>query len=321
MIAVVTGAAGFIGSHLCEALLARGYCVVGIDNFCTGDAANLAPLRKSNGFDFEYGDVCDSIDVADRVDAVFHFASPASPKEYQRLSRETLRVNAIGTERCAALALRDRARFLFASTSEIYGDPLVHPQPETYWGNVNPLGPRACYDEGKRYGEAVAGEFARRYGLEIRIARIFNTYGPRMRAADGRVVPNFIEQALSDKPLTVFGSGSQTRSLNYVDDTVETILRFFELDDPAHRVVNVGSDEEVTVLQIAELVASAAERELRVEHCAAVPDDPQRRRPDLTRANALLGRLPRTPLRDGLVRTVNWWRTKESVAKEARSCA
>jgi nucleoside-diphosphate-sugar epimerase len=321
MIALVTGAAGFVGSHLCEALLRRGWRVVGIDDLCTGDLSNLAKLRELESFRFEYGDVSNGVDVAERVDAVFHFASPASPKEYQRLSKETLRVNSIGSEHCAALALRDRARFIYASTSEVYGDPLVHPQPETYWGNVNPIGPRACYDEAKRYGEALATEYARCHNLDVRIVRIFNTYGPRMRAGDGRVVPNFIEQALSGRALTIFGDGTQTRSLNYVDDTVETILRFFELDDPEHRVVNVGSDEEVTVLDIASLVARAAGIELRTEMQAAAPDDPRRRRPDLRRAVGMLGPLPRTPLADGLARTVHWWRTKDALLEESQHCA
>jgi len=321
MIAVVTGAAGFVGSHLCDALLDRGFRVIGFDNLCTGDPANLAALRARDGFHFEYGDVSESLDVPERIDAVFHFASPASPKEYVRLSRETLRVNSTGTERCAALAVRDRARFIFASTSEVYGDPAVHPQPETYWANVNPIGPRACYDEGKRYGEAIAADFARRDGLDARIVRLFNTYGPRMRAADGRVVPNFIEQALSGKPLTVFGTGRQTRSLNYVADTVEVILRFFDLREPAHRVLNVGSDEEVTVVHVAALIAEVVGTQLHLEHCPPAPDDPQRRRPDLSRARQMLGSLPRTSLREGLARTVKWWQSKDSVIKESHHCA
>jgi nucleoside-diphosphate-sugar epimerase len=321
MICVVTGAAGFVGSHLCDALIRRGYRVIGIDDLCTGDLTNLAALSTNEAFRFEYGDVSDGVDVPERVDAVFHFASPASPKEYQRLSKETMRVNSLGTEHCAALAARDRARFVFASTSEVYGDPLVHPQPETYWGNVNSIGPRACYDEAKRFGEALAMEYARTCELDVRVVRIFNTYGPRMRAADGRVVPNFIEQALARRPLTIFGSGAQTRSLNYVDDTVETILRFFSLDDPMHRVVNVGSDEEVTVLDIAAIVCQAVGVELAVERHPAAPDDPQRRRPDLQRATAMLGRLPRTPLATGIARTVAWWRAKTALLEENQHCA
>jgi dTDP-glucose 4,6-dehydratase len=319
MNAMVTGAAGFVGSHLVERLLARGDSVVGVDNCCTGSVENLAHLRDDERFTFVGCDAsCELPDVAE-LDAIFHFASPASPRDYGRLPLQTLRANAAGTELSCELARRKSAKLIFASTSEVYGDPLVHPQSEDYSGNVNPIGPRACYDEGKRYGEAVVSVYDADPEFDGRIVRLFNTYGPRMRAGDGRVVPNFIEQALQGLELTVYGDGRQTRSLCYVDDTVSMILAFADLPEPEYRVVNIGSDEEVSILHVATLIAEIAGTPLRLSYLPAMPDDPHRRRPDLTRAMRMLGSLPKTPLRYGLARTLSAWRGPQTtIGKESR---
>lgn len=308
MKALITGAAGFVGSHLCAKALERGWEVVGVDNFCTGNAANLAALQLSPGFTFVEADVCDALpDV--HVDVVLHFASPASPKDYDELRLETLAVNGRGTEACCRLALRCGARLVFASTSEIYGDPLEHPQRESYWGNVNSMGERSCYDEAKRYGEATVMAFRSKYGLDGRFVRIFNTYGPRMRPQDGRVVPSFVGQALRGEALTIYGSGAQTRSLCYVDDLVEGILRFAELNDAPYPVVNLGNDREVTVREIAEIVSRTCGVPLNVVYRPLPPDDPARRRPDIARARAMLGWTPEVSLEEGLAQTIAWFRS------------
>jgi dTDP-glucose 4,6-dehydratase len=245
------------------------------------------------------------------LDAVLHFASPASPKDYDALRLETLAVNSRGTEACCRLALQNNARLVFASTSEVYGDPLEHPQRESYWGNVNSIGERACYDEAKRYGEAAVMAYRHARGLDGRVVRIFNTYGPRMRPRDGRVVPTFIDQALRGDALTIYGTGEQTRSLCYVDDLVEGILRFAQIDRPPHAVVNLGNDEEVTVRAIAEIVARLCAVPLNVVHAPLPPDDPTRRRPDLARAGEMLNWRPQISMEDGLARTIAWFKSTQ----------
>lgn len=309
MNAVVTGGAGFVASHICEALLHEGHSVVAVDNLATGELSNIAPLLEDDRFTFVHADVCDGLPDFERVDWVLHFASPASPIDYAERPLETLRVNSLGTEHCCALAKEHDARLLFASTSEVYGDPLEHPQRETYFGNVNPAGPRACYDESKRYGEAVIAAYRRIYGIDARVVRIFNTYGPRMRRNDGRVVPAFVSQALAGEPFTIFGDGLQTRSLCYVDDLVEAIVRFATIDDPKYRTLNIGNDREVTVMQIAELIARLCDASFSVESHPLPENDPLQRRPDLTRAREVLRWSPSTSLEDGMSATVEWFRS------------
>jgi dTDP-glucose 4,6-dehydratase len=303
---LVTGAAGFLGSHLCDRLLALEHTVVGMDNLITGNPANLAHLEGHPGFRLVRQDVTTFIDVPGAVDGVLHFASPASPIDYLEYPIPTLKVGALGTHNTLGLAKAKRARFLLASTSEVYGDPLVHPQPETYWGNVNPVGPRGVYDEAKRFAEAITMAYHRYHGLDTRIVRIFNTYGPRMRPNDGRVVSNFISQALRGEPLTIYGDGSQTRSFCYVDDLIDGIVRMFErgTDEPT----NLGNPNEFTVRQLAERVlALTGSRSPLVERPLPV-DDPRVRRPDITRARATLDWEPRVPLDEGLRRTVAYLR-------------
>jgi dTDP-glucose 4,6-dehydratase len=308
MIALVTGAAGFLGSHLSKALVREGHRVTGVDDLSTGELSNLASLLDDDRFRFVEGNVCDGLPAFERLDAVFHFASPASPIDYAERPLETLRVNSLGTERCAELAARRGARLVYASTSETYGDPLEHPQRETYFGNVNTLGPRSCYDESKRYGEAVVAAFRRVRALDGRIARIFNTYGPAMRRNDGRVVPAFVDAALCGEPFAIFGDGTQTRSLCYVDDLVEAIVRLAIIESPAHHVVNIGNDEEVTVLEIARTIAELCGVPLRLRHLPLPENDPRQRRPDLSRARQLLKWRPQTPMAEGLARTIAWFR-------------
>jgi dTDP-glucose 4,6-dehydratase len=303
---LVTGAAGFLGSHLCDRLLALEHTVVGMDNLITGNPANLAHLEGHPGFRLVRQDVTTFIDVPGAVDGVLHFASPASPIDYLEYPIPTLKVGALGTHNTLGLAKAKRARFLLASTSEVYGDPLVHPQPETYWGNVNPVGPRGVYDEAKRFAEAITMAYHRYHGLDTRIVRIFNTYGPRMRPKDGRVVSNFISQALRGEPLTIYGDGSQTRSFCYVDDLIEGIVRMFErgADEPT----NLGNPHEFTVRQLAERVlALTGSRSPLVERPLPV-DDPRVRRPDITRARATLDWEPRVSLDEGLRRTIEYLR-------------
>ncbi|KIQ62854.1 epimerase [Kitasatospora griseola] len=302
--AVVTGAAGFIGSHLCERLLDLGTNVVGVDNLLTGRLDNLSHLRAADGFRFQAYDVTRHFTVAGPVDFVFHLASPASPLDYARYPLATLKVGATGTLNALELADAKRARFLLASTSEVYGDPLVHPQTEEYWGNVNPVGPRSVYDEAKRYAEALTSCFHRTGGTRTRIVRIFNTYGPRMRADDGRAVPAFIQQALSGEPITVAGDGGQTRSLCFVADTVEGLLAAATADYSAP--VNIGNPHEITMLQLAEEIRTMTGSGSAITFVPLPADDPKRRCPDITTARAHLGWEPSTHLRDGLRQTLDW---------------
>lgn len=300
--AIVTGAAGFIGSHLCDRLLAEGFEVIGVDNFCTGRRRNLAHLVGEPRFDFVERDVIHPFDVRGPVDWILHFASPASPPKYHRMPVQTMRVNGEGTYHLLELCLAKGARFFLASTSEVYGDPAVHPQPETYVGDVDPTGPRSVYDEAKRYAEALVSNYVTRHRLPARIVRIFNTYGPRMAPDDGRVVTNFVSQALAGEPLTVYGDGLQTRSFQYVDDLVEGIWRLMAVDDT--EPVNIGNPDERTVLDLARLVCRLAGRRPHVVHRPLPEDDPTRRRPDITRARTLLDWQPRVPLEEGLARTI-----------------
>ncbi len=304
---VVTGGAGFVGSHLCEALLARGDQVVCIDNLSTSDGVNLNILDASTGFTFVRGDVSEDILVEGKVDVVAHLASPASPPEYMRLPLETLAVGSRGTEVCLHLAKRNDARFLLASTSEIYGNPLVHPQSETYWGNVSSTGPRSVYDEAKRFGEALTMAYSRYENVNVGIVRIFNTYGPRLRRGDGRVVSNFVCQALSGEPLTVYGDGLQTRSFCYVDDLVTGLLAMIDQRDFVGPV-NLGNPQEITVAELARRVLDTTGSTSKVVHRPSPEQDPARRQPDITLARDELGWTPAVSLEDGLQRTVNWFR-------------
>jgi dTDP-glucose 4,6-dehydratase len=298
---VVTGGAGFLGSHLCEALLARGHQVVCVDNLETGSLANVEHLRDE-GFVFLPHDLTHHVEVPGTVDFVYHLASPASPIDYLRLPLQTLKVGSYGTHNALGLAKVKRARFLLASTSEVYGDPQVHPQPETYWGHVNPIGPRGVYDEAKRYAEALTMAYHRQQGVDTAIVRIFNTYGPRMRPHDGRAIPTFMRQALDEKPLTVFGDGSQTRSFCFVDDLVRGLILLAESGE--HLPVNIGNPVEMTLLELAEAVIAATGSTSKIVHEALPVDDPQVRQPDITRARQLLGWEPEIPLDEGLRRTL-----------------
>ncbi len=303
---VVTGGAGFLGSHLLDHLIGEGASVVCLDNLSTGDEHNVAHHLGNPRFVFVRQDVTEYLFVPGPVDAVVHLASPASPIDYLRLPIQTLKVGALGTHNALGLAKAKQARFLLASTSEVYGDPQVHPQPETYWGHVNPIGPRGVYDEAKRYAEALTYAYHRTHDVEVRVARIFNTYGPRMRMDDGRAVPTFITQALDNEPLTVHGSGAQTRSLVYVDDLVDGLVRLLLADES--EPVNLGSDEELSILKLARAIVDVVgSTSTIVEHPRPV-DDPEVRRPDITRAQTILGWHATTPLREGLARTVAWYR-------------
>jgi dTDP-glucose 4,6-dehydratase len=305
---LVTGVAGFLGSHLADRLLAAGYEVVGMDNFITGSPDNIAHLTGNGRFSFYRHDVTNFTYVAGPLDGVFHFASPASPRDYLELPIQTLKVGSLGTHKALGLALAKKARFLLASTSEVYGDPLVHPQPESYWGNVNPIGPRGVYDEAKRFAEALVMAYHRYHGVDTRIVRIFNTYGPRMRPHDGRVVSNFVVQALNAEPLTVYGDGGQTRSFCYVDDLIEGIVGLFERGTP--EPTNVGNPVEFTVMQLAEHVLRLTGSRSRIVREPLPEDDPKVRQPDISRARALLGWEPKVPLADGLERTIAYFRAK-----------
>jgi dTDP-glucose 4,6-dehydratase len=304
--ALVSGAAGFIASHLCDRLLERGWEVVGVDNLVTGSAANLAHLEGQPGFRQVRHDISEPIDVDGPIDYVLHFASPASPVDFPAIPIQIVKVGTLGTHNMLGLARAKNARFLLASTSEVYGDPLVHPQPESYWGNVNPIGPRGCYDEAKRCAEAFTMAYHRAHGLDTRIMRIFNTFGPRMRVDDGRVIPNFFAQALRGEPLTVYGDGSQTRSLCYVDDLVAGALAV--LDGPDPMPFNIGTQDEVTMLELARLVKRVTDSPSEIEYRPLPQDDPRQRRPDTTRARELLGWEPRTRLEDGLARTLEYFK-------------
>ena len=304
---VVTGAAGFIGSHLCDALLDRGHSVIAIDNLLTGDMGNVAHLRDRD-FQFIRHDVTRYIDVDGPVDNVLHWASPASPIDYLEHPIQTLKVGSLGTHNALGLAKAKNARFVLASTSEVYGDPLEHPQKETYWGNVNPIGPRGVYDEAKRFAEAITLAYHRYHGLDTKIVRIFNTYGPRMRLRDGRAVPAFMSQALKNEDVTVFGDGTQTRSFTYVSDLVEGILRLMQA--PTNEPVNLGNPHEVTIEEIARTIIRLTGSRSRIVYKPLPVDDPKQRKPDITRARTILNWEPRVQLEEGLLKTVGFFRQK-----------
>ena len=308
---VITGAAGFIGSHLSEALLDRGHSVIGIDNLLTGDTANIAHLANRD-FTFIKHDVTNYIYVEGPIDAVLHWASPASPIDYLELPIPTLKVGALGTHKALGLAKAKNARFVLASTSEVYGDPLEHPQKETYWGNVNPIGPRGVYDEAKRFAEAMTTAYRRYHGLDAKIVRIFNTYGPRMRVKDGRAVPAFMSQALRNEDVTIFGSGEQTRSFCYVSDLVDGVIRLMESD--VNEPVNIGNPHEMTIEQIARAIIKISGSQSKIVYRPLPEDDPKVRRPDITRARTLLGWEPKVALEEGLAKTLEYFKTKVAPA-------
>ena len=303
---LITGAAGFLGSHLADRFLAAGYEVIGVDNFITGSRRNSATLLENDRFSLIEHDVTRPIHIDGDLDGVLHFASPASPVDYLELPIQTLKVGSLGTHNTLGLAKAKGARYLLASTSEVYGDPLEHPQPETYWGNVNPVGPRGVYDEAKRFAEAMTMAYHRYHGVDTRIVRIFNTYGPRMRPADGRVVSNFIVQAIRGDPISVYGDGSQTRSFCYVADEADGIFRLFQSEE--HDPVNVGNPDEFTVLALAEMILAEAESTSVIERHPLPKDDPKVRQPDIGRARRLLGWEPETALLEGLRRTIPYFR-------------
>jgi dTDP-glucose 4,6-dehydratase len=306
-LAVVSGGAGFIGSHLCEALLDHGMRVLALDNFITGAPANLRTLEGHPDFAFRQANVNQGVFVDGDVRYVLHFASPASPPQYDANPIHTLKVGTVGTMNMLGLARAKGATFLLASTSEIYGDPLIHPQPESYWGNVNTIGPRGCYDEAKRAAEAFAMAYHRAHQVDTRIIRIFNTHGPRMQVSDGRAVPNFMAQAIRGEPITVYGDGSQTRSLCYVSDLVRGVLAVLEKGD--EMPVNLGNPQEVTVLQLAQTIVRLADSKSKIVHRELPVDDPKQRRPDITHARQLLGWEPQVNLEDGLSRTLEYFRS------------
>jgi dTDP-glucose 4,6-dehydratase len=303
---VVTGGAGFLGSHICEALLARGDDVVAVDNLVTGNEDNLADAFGNPRFEFMRHDVSTHIHVPGDVDAVMHFASPASPKDYLELPIQTLKVGSLGTHNCLGLAKAKGARFFLASTSEVYGDPKIHPQTEDYWGHVNPIGPRGVYDEAKRFAEAITMAYHRYHGLDVRIVRIFNTYGPRMRPHDGRVVSNFLVQAIEGKPITIYGDGKQSRSFCYVDDEVRGFLALLDSDHVGP--VNIGNPNEFTMLELADAVREITGTSSEIVYEPLPVDDPTQRQPDITLARSLLGWEPDIQLHAGLARTAEWMR-------------
>ncbi len=304
--AVITGGAGFIGSHLCHTLIERGWEVVAIDNLLTGRAENVEDLLDSGALEFVNYDVTNYIHVDGPVDAVLHFASPASPKDYLEYPIKTLKVGSLGTHHALGLALAKRARFLLASTSEVYGDPEVHPQPESYWGHVNPVGPRGVYDEAKRFGEALSMAYQHAHGVDVKIARIFNTFGPFLRPGDGRAIPNFLVQAMDQKPLTVYGDGSQTRSFCFIDDEVQGILALLESEWIGP--MNLGNPDEFTILELAKQVLEVTGSSSEIEFEPLPTDDPAQRRPDISLAESVLGWRPEIDFREGLTRTYEWYR-------------
>jgi len=305
--ALVTGGAGFLGSHLCDRLLREGHEVIAMDNLLTGNERNIAHLQEEKRFRFVRHNVAQYIFVDGPLDAVLHFASPASPIDYLELPIQTLKVGSLGTHNALGLAKEKRARFLLASTSEVYGDPLVHPQPETYWGNVNPIGPRGVYDEAKRFAEAITMAYRRAHGVDTRIVRIFNTYGERMRPRDGRVVPALICQALAGEPMTVFGDGSQTRSFCYVADLIDGIYRLLQSDAPDP--INIGNPAELSVLEFARTIRALTGARSEIVFRPLPVDDPKQRRPDITKAKTLLSWEPKVKLEDGLKKTIDYFRS------------
>lgn len=316
---VVTGGAGFLGSHLCEKLIARGEEVVAVDNFCTGSPANVAHLRSEDGFELLELDVSEPFTIDGQVDAVLHFASPASPVDYLRMPIETLKVGSLGTLHALDLAEAKGARLVLASTSEVYGDPEVHPQPESYWGHVNPVGPRGVYDEAKRFAEATTLAYRQSRGVNTGIVRIFNTFGPRMRPNDGRAIPNFVRQALAGEPVTVSGDGSQTRSICYVDDLVEAILRMMDSDHAGP--INIGNPHEISMKDLAAWIVRLASSSSPITFIERPVDDPTVRRPDTTRATALLGWEPQVPIEDALKWTIGWFRDVPQGARPLSAAA
>ncbi len=306
---VVSGGAGFIGSHLCKALLVQGHRVFCFDNLLTGDEVNLIQVKDDTDFTSIRLDVTEKLPILEKIDYIFHLASPASVPDYQKYPEETALVNSVGTRNLLKLAKTYEARFLFASTSEVYGDPQEHPQKESYWGNVNPVGVRACYDESKRFGEMITMLYQRKWGVDARITRIFNTYGPRMRKNDGRVISNFINQALENQPLTVYGNGNQTRSFCYVADLVSGIIKMMLSDKTNGQVVNLGNPEEYQVKDLAKKIISLVGSKSQIVYRALPEDDPQRRRPDISRAKKLLGWEPQVGIDEGLRKTIEYYKS------------
>ena len=313
---LVTGGAGFLGSHLCERLLHEGHDVIAMDNLVTGTTDNIAHLAGNPHFAFIKHDVTNYIYIKGDLDAILHFASPASPVDYLELPIQTLKVGSLGTHNALGLAMAKGARFLLASTSEVYGDPRVHPQPETYWGHVNPIGPRGVYDEAKRFAEAMTMAYHRSHGVQTRIVRIFNTYGPRMRINDGRVVPNFIKQALNGEPLTVYGEGAQTRSFCYVSDLVDGIYRLLLSDEV--EPVNIGNPAEMTILDFAQVINDFTANAGGIKYEPLPVDDPKQRRPDITKARTILHWEPQVPLEEGMAKTIPWFAQQLGVELPAR---
>ncbi len=303
---LISGGAGFIGSHLCDYYLSQKHEVVCVDNFITGRQENIKHLLDNPGFKLIKADISEPFEVKEKINAILHFASPASPKDFTKLPIHIMRTGAFGTYRLLELAKKEKGKFLLASTSEVYGDPLVHPQTESYWGNVNPIGPRSVYDESKRFAEALTTAFLREYGLAIRIARIFNTYGPRMRLDDGRVVPNLIPQALRGESLTIYGDGKQTRSFCYIDDMVAGIAKL--LDTDVSEPVNIGNPDEFTILEFANLVLDLTKAKSKMEFVKLPQDDPKKRKPDISKAKRILGWEPKVSLKQGLERTIDWFK-------------
>jgi len=302
----ITGGAGFIGSHLCELIIQDGNRIICVDNLITGSKNNIATLLKNPLFDFIIWDICKPIKIKGKIDYVLHLASPASPVDYLNYPIQTLKVGALGTLNCLGLARVKKAKFLLASTSEVYGDPLLHPQKETYWGNVNPIGPRGVYDEAKRFAEAITMAYHRYHKLDTKIARIFNTYGPKMRINDGRVVPNFIIQALTNKPLTVYGNGNQTRSFCYISDLVDGIHRL--MTSSVNEPVNLGNPNEFKVMQLAKIVIRLTNSKSKIRFLQLPEDDPKKRKPDISRAKSLLKWYPKVKLESGLKTTIAWFK-------------
>src|SRR3989338_6929280 len=303
---LITGGAGFIGSHLCEFLIAKGYKVIAMDNLTTGNLKNISHLMKNKSFSFIEADASEHIDIEEKLDFVLHFASPASPIDYQKSPIQTLKAGSLGTHNTLGVALAKKATYVLASTSEVYGDPLVNPQPETYWGNVNSIGVRGCYDESKRFAEALVMAYHRVHKLDTKIARIFNTYGPRMRKDDGRVVPNFITQALSNKPIKVYGNGKQTRSFCYVSDLIGGIYKLMMSD--INEPVNLGNPEEHTILEFAKVIKTLTKSNSKIVFKELPVDDPHIRCPDISKARKELGWKPKVSLKEGLSRTVEWFK-------------
>jgi dTDP-glucose 4,6-dehydratase len=305
---LITGGAGFIASHMVDRLIAEGHQVMAMDNLVTGDLANIAHHRSNPNFEFVHHDISNHIHVAGPLDWVLNFASPASPIDYLEFPIQTLKVGALGTHNALGLAKAKGAKFFLTSTSEVYGDPLVHPQHEEYWGNVNPIGPRSCYDEAKRFAEAITYAYHRAHGVDVRVVRIFNTYGPRNRVNDGRVVPTFINQALRNEPLTVFGEGQQTRSFQYVDDLIEGIRRLMDVE--FNQPVNIGNPNEMTILEFAKMILRLTGSQSEIIYKPLPQDDPKTRRPDNSRAKEVLGWEPRVAVEDGMKKTIEWYRER-----------